>query len=55
MMERVLIELTLGPAASKTALAARVKGREKDKYAAIDQLVMDGRILVTGKRHEAVT
>lgn len=53
LMERALTELEAsGPAASKTALAARVKGKLADKYAAIDQLVADGRIKVTGKRHE---
>lgn len=53
LMERTLVELEAnGPAASKTALAARVKGKLTDKYAAIDQLVADGRIRVTGKRHE---
>lgn len=53
VMERVLAELANGPAASKSVLAARVTGRMADKFAAIDQLVEDGRIIVTGKRHEA--
>lgn len=54
LMERVVEDLRVnGHAASKSALAARVKGKVSDKFAAIDQLVSDGRIKVTDKRHEA--
>lgn len=40
-----------GPAGSKTALASRVTGKTTDKYGAIDDLVMRGKIIVDGKVH----
>lgn len=53
-MDRVMADLLAnGPAASKRALAERVSGRSTTKFAAIDQLVLEGRITVIGKRHEA--
>jgi len=54
LMDRIVVDLqTNGAAASKSALAVRIKGRLSDKYAAIDQLIADRLIVVTGKRHEA--
>lgn len=50
LKKRVLEELAKGPAASKTALAARVSGNMQSKYAAIAQLVEDGAIVENGKR-----
>jgi hypothetical protein len=55
MMERVLTELIgNGPAAGKRALAERVKGKEATKFAAMDQLILEGRIAVSGKALRAV-
>jgi hypothetical protein len=49
LKERVLTELMAnGAAASKRALVARVRGKATDKYAAIDQLVADGKLVIHG-------
>lgn len=51
LMEKVVEELRSVPAGSKTALANRIGGRRQDIFAAIDELVMKGTIVVDGKVH----
>lgn len=52
LMERLVESLrSEGPAGSRTALVNRVQGKVQAKYAALDQLVLDGRIEVDGKVH----
>lgn len=50
LKKRVLAELASGAAASKSALAMRVTGNVQSKFAAIAQLIEDGKIVETGKR-----
>jgi AAA domain len=50
LKKRALEALAKGPKASKTALAACFPGNIQQKYAAIDQLVMEGSVVTDGKR-----
>lgn len=50
LKKRALEALAKGPKASKTALAACFTGNVQQKYAAIDQLVMEGSVVIDGKR-----
>jgi hypothetical protein len=50
LKKRVLAELANGAAASKSALAVRTTGNVQAKFAAIAQLIEDGKIVETGKR-----
>jgi hypothetical protein len=50
LKKRVLVELAIGAATSKSALAVRTTGNVQAKFAAIAQLIEDGKIIETGKR-----